>query len=310
MRVLVVGAGAVGTVYARFLQAGGATVAFRVRDPARVGTPLRVYPLRGDRAPVEFAAPVLGTDDETRAFAADLVLLTVPTDALAGPWLTSVLTSTGTRRVVALEPGPDAEARLRAALPEMSLTQGVISLIAYQAPLPGEPGFDPPGVALWVPPLTKAPFEGPDAAEIAAVLTRGGLPSRATTGLGATSVYGSALLGVWIAALRAGGWSLASLAGQSARAGRALTEANAVLARKTGWRRPLALALLGPPMVRATFRLAARVLPLPLEPDLRFHFTKVGGQMEEALRELIAEGERQSVPTPALAELTRAAFGS
>jgi 2-dehydropantoate 2-reductase len=308
MRAVVVGAGAVGQVYAEALKAGGAEVAFKVRNPGKVTRPFRLYPLRGDRTPRTFDVPVFGTDEEVAAFAPDLVLITVPSDALHGDWLGKLLAATGSATVVTLTPGLEDLARIRAAKPGVELTQGIIALIAYQAPLPGET-YDPPGIAYYVPPATAMPFEGPAAERIAEVLTKGGLKSAARTGLATQTAYGAAAMGIYVTALRAAGWKFAGLDRELMRlAGDALSEANAVVAAKTGQRRPFSLGLVGNWSVSAMLWAGQKILPLPLETYIGVHFTKVGEQTKQSLEGLAEAGEARSIPVPSLRTLIGRAF--
>ncbi len=293
--MIVVGAGAVGQVYAHHLQRGGAEVAFRVRDPAKAQPPFVIHDLnRGTTS--RFSCPVLGTDEEVRAFAPDTALLTVPSDALHGPWLAPFLAAIGEASVVSLAPGVEEDEVIRAARPGVALTQGVIALIAYQAPLPGETRFSEPGIAVFYPWIGGCPFAGPDAERIASVLREGGLRTSVRRDLAAESAFGTIAFATWVTVLRAAGWRFAGLPAVAGLGRDAARQGIEVAARRTGATPPWWTRLLGPSMVRAALLLGERLLPLPLETYLRVHFTKVGTQTRQHLTDQITAGRSLGLP--------------
>ena len=306
MRVVVVGAGAVGQVYAHHLIRGGAEVAFRVRRPDAVRRPFVLHDL--NRGVTErYDAEVLGTDDEVRAFRPDVALLTVPSDALRGDWLAPFLAALGPAGVVSLEPGVDETAAILAARPDVRLAQGIISLIAYQAPLPGETRFTEPGIAVWYPWATPCPFCGPGAEAFAAVLSAGGMRTAVRADLVGDSAYGSIAFATWIATLRAASWKLARFSTTGHLGKAAQRDAVAIVARRIGRAAPWWMAMLGPTTVRLALRLGERLLPLPLETYLQVHFTKVGAQSRLHLTETIDAGRALGLPVGGLEALLAAA---
>src|SRR4051812_422800 len=111
-RVLVVGAGAVGQVYARHAQLGGADVTVFVRDKYRDDAMrgFDLYPLNRRRKtePVRFDGfSVVTTPGEVEARGFDIVILTVSSPALRGAWLGDLVRATGNATIVALQPGHD-----------------------------------------------------------------------------------------------------------------------------------------------------------------------------------------------------------
>jgi len=304
--VVVVGAGAVGKVYASHLVRAGAEVVFRVRRPEVVRRPFVVHPLNGRNhgTVVRFDVPVLGSDAEVEAFRPDVALLTVPADALRGDWLAPFLRACGDALVVALEPGVDEAAVIRAARPDVRLAQGIITLIAYEAPLPGETRFAEPGTAVWYPPV-GAPFAGEGVEAFARVLREGGMRTRVATSIAGDSAFGTIAFATTISGIHAAGWSFAALrAGDDlALAAAAAAEAAVIAERQTGVRRPFWFRMLGPRAVRWLLAFAERVLPLPLETYIRVHFTKVGAQTKLHLANAIAEGEKLGLPVGAIRAL-------
>ncbi|MCL4228387.1 MAG: ketopantoate reductase [Myxococcales bacterium] len=316
-RVLVVGAGAVGQVFAHHYQRGGAEVTFLVREKYRadVARGFDLYPLNQRRRrrpgaePVRFDGfAVVSAAAEVAARAFDQVVLTVASPALRGPWLPELVAAAGDATVVALQPGLDDRALVLAAgVPEDRLVQGMISLVSYHAPLPGETRFARPGMAYWFPPLSPSPFSGPAArtAAVVAALRAGGLPAKRHRDVPRLAGFPTAVMMPYLVALELGGWTVrgAARAGTLTVGGRGGREAVAVVRSLLG-KPPLGLgALTRPWLLRAGLWAARPLIPLPLEIYLREHFTKVGEQTSELLDGYIAKGQAAGLPVTALEEL-------
>lgn len=310
--VLVIGAGAVGQVFAYCYQRGGANVTFLVRDRYRdeAAKGFTLYPLNKRRhPPVTFAGFGLVTsarDVAARRF--DQVVLTVSSPALRGPWLAELLAAAGDATIVALQPGLDDRGVLLAAGADPErLVQGIISLISYHAPLPGEARFPRPGMAFWFPPLAPSPFSGPVARVDAVVkaLTAGGLPAKRHKDVGKSAGFPTAVMMPYLAALELGGWTVrgAVNSGTLALGARGAREAIAVVGHALG-KPPLRVRLLARPRILRLGVWAARpIIPLPLETYLREHFTKVGDQTTDFLDLYIAKGRAANLAVEALSEL-------
>lgn len=315
MRILIVGAGAVGQVYGRHLALGGAEVAFFVREKyaaaARAGFDL--YPL--DRADAR-AAPVrlegfavLTSAAEVASGRFDAVLLCVSSTAIReGSWLAEIAAASGEATVAMLQPGIEDRAVVAAAVPGPRLVRGMIGMVSYLAPLPGE-RVPRPGVAYWLPPLSETPLAGPDdrVRPLVDALRRGGLRARAKSDVDASLAFGGAILDTHVAALECAGWSFRGLARDPELvplAGRAAREMLAVAARRLGVRAPLLPRLLLRPLaVRLLLRLAPRLAPLDLETYFRVHFSKVGDQTRLALGTALELARRFDLPAEGIAEL-------
>ncbi len=311
--ILLVGAGAVGQVYARHLQLAGARVSFFVRPKGAetLAKGLVLYPLKDvkrgqELVPVELRPDaVLTSLDDVRARRWQSVWLCVPSDALLDEaWLRSIEEATPGAAVVALPPGVDSEERIRRVFRGRHIVPALIGMISYQAPLPGE-SVPRPGIAYVFPRLRPSAFGGEHGAEIAELLEKGGCPATEDQDVGTSSALGTCLLITNIAALELAGWSLAALAdgpwlGVAARAGR---EAMTITAARLGVRRPLVAAFLRPWILRLVWALAPRMIPIDLEAYLRFHFSKVGAQTRQLLASFLRDGEARSLPAPAVAEL-------
>jgi 2-dehydropantoate 2-reductase len=311
--VLVVGAGAVGQVYGRHAQLGGADVTFFVREKYRdeVARGLDLYPLnrrfRKGPDPIRWDAfDVVSRVDEVAARSFDHVILTVSSPALKGPWLGELIAAAKDASIVALQPGRgDRDTILAAGAPADRVVSGMITLISYAAPLPGETRFPRPGMAYWFPPMAPAPFSGPrdrvDA--IVSILKRGGQPAKRHKDVPRAVAFPSAILMAYLVALENAGWSFRALVRGPIKDGaRAARAALTIVAHDEGGKVPLSARLMARPRVlRTGLWLGRRVVPLPLEVYLKEHFIKVGEQTREFVAGYIARGRELGLPVDALA---------
>lgn len=141
MKILVVGAGSVGQVYARHFQRGGAEVAFLVKEKhaAEARRGFTMYPLReSGRAPVRFEGfDVLTALDGSKW---DAIVLCVSSPAIRGKWLDELAAGSGDATIVMLQPGLTDHAYVAERVGAGRLVSGLIGFMAYAAPLPGEKG--------------------------------------------------------------------------------------------------------------------------------------------------------------------------
>lgn len=311
-----VGAGAVGQVYAHHLARGGAQVTFLVKPAhaAEVEGGLTLYPL--NRRPRERNVPVRFSDYRVLTDVADVarapwdqVYLTISSTALrAGRWFEALAGAIGAATLVLLQPGPGDRAFALEHVPAERIVEGVITVISYRAPLPGETRFPAPGVAYWFGPLAASPLSGPAdrLRPVLAALRAGGLPAKRHRDIGAASPYPTALLMPMLAALEQAGWAFRALRepGRLRLAAQAASEALAVMARHRGRAVPWLFRLINRPLaVKVALLVAPRIMPLDLETYLRVHFTKVGDQTRDFLRTYLALGRAAGQATPALSRL-------
>lgn len=302
-RALVVGAGAVGQVLALHLVRAGAEVCFGVRRPDAV-RPVTLWRLRSVGGPARDTLPALPTSTSGPF---DVVFLTVPSDALVGAFLREVAKGFGEATVVGLQPGLEDRRRLLAlGVKEPQLVRGLISLVAFLAPLSAKAALQEEGTAYWFPPLSPWAFDGPSArAEaVVALLQRGGLPAARRNGLEHELVFFTAALLVTVRALARKGWSLSALAAAPSASARASAQALAVVSHRLGSPPPIGPSLVARPwLVSVGARLAPAVVPFELEDYLRVHFTKVAAQSRLLLGDLVRDGRAAGLPVDALEAL-------
>lgn len=313
MKILIVGAGAVGQVYGWHLRQAGHEVTFFVKEKYReeVARGLTLYRLGYGRSRRQDwpAVSVISSVQEVATQPWDQVWLTLASDALRGELAGQVLAQVGQATVVCLQPDIEDGAYVRSRLPTPGqMVQGLITFISYQSPLPG--GSGPEGIAYFLPPLAPGLFAG-EAARVGPVVTAlkaGGISAKVVRDFAQAAAGAPALLQPLMAALEVNDWKLHTLNGSQhmklglAASREALTVAKAEAGANTG----LLSLLLRPTAWRLIVPLSQRVLPMDVETYLKYHYGKVGVQSRLMLDSYIRLGGQHGLDTQALQALRAA----
>jgi ketopantoate reductase len=313
MNVLIVGAGSVGLLYGYHLQKGGAQVAFYVRpkyvEESRRGFTL--YPLNsrdGRSKPRRLeGCEILSTLEEVKARDFDQVWICIPSTGLYGGWFEDFAKALGPNTIlVSLTPGLNDRAYILKYWPQERLVIGLITAIAYPAPLPGE-SVPEPGTAFYFPPFAPAPFEG-DPTRVKAIVTaleRGGMAAKHDDRMVANTGFPNIVLMSFVAGLEACGWSLDAVRKPPhlTRIHAAIKEGLAIVARRKGTSIPLPFRMLSGPVLKLAMGFAPRLMPFDLETYLEVHFTKVGAQTRQFFAEYMEAAEELGLEAPNLREL-------
>lgn len=292
MRVLIVGAGALGQVFGLWLAGGGARVTYLVR-PGRerwADDGVEVTRLRRWRRPdVRRLAPhgVVSPSGLARLGAWDMVWLCVDSTALAGDWTNDLRDATGTATVVTIGQGPHDLAVLERTWPTERIVRVTPNVLAHQTP----------DVVYWVPPGASMGVSGEQgrAREVMGALRAGGIRASEQRDHGAADIAAARMI-PYIAALEGSGWSRLD----SRRAAAASREAVAIVAALHGTRTPPAV-----PAWAGRFALSAlpHLAPFDTRRYLEDHFTKVGAQTRMMLDGWVGEGTRRGLPVHNLVRL-------
>lgn len=318
MKVLIVGAGAVGQVYGWHLQRGGATVGVvirpRQRDEAAAG--FVHYPLNEGRDPKVIRRVWRGyvaveTPEQVAAAAPwDQVWLCVSATALAHPSMRPLIEAAGPdTTVVLLTPGPDDLGWLSSFVGPARIVTGTIPFISWHAPLPGE-ALEPPGTMYWHPPMSASPFDGVRAMQVAQALSAGGARAAVRADQLAIAARGTGLLACTIGGLQAAGWRFADFRRSDCPelAARAAREAVTVGAAMRGLDPGPMRWAARPWIMRLATRLAPALMPFDIETYLQVHFTKVGDQQRASVDAWIRWAAEHGYPHDAMVAL-RARMG-
>jgi ketopantoate reductase len=310
--VLVVGAGAVGQVYGRHLQQGGANLSFYIKEKYHESCSqgLQLYNLgnkkekeRGTKFS-EFS--LLSSADEVAAGHWDQIWLCISATALRANWFETFSGAIGKASLVLLTPGLEDKAFVQQHVDEKQIVQGMINLISYQCPLPGYSNREP-GVAYWFPPMSKSPFSGPKerATEVASALVAGGAPANLVKDANRTAIFGSSVLMPHLVALEHAGWSFGKLRkeGQLKLASQAVRQAMSVAASYRNLSRPAWRFMVRPFTMRLATRLAQRFAPFDMETYFEYHFTKTGDQTRYMIERYIETGRERGLAVDAIESL-------
>lgn len=321
MKVLIVGAGAVGTVYGRHFQMAGAEVSFLVREKYAEACHQGFTFYLMNRSRSERYKPVrmknfgiLTRASEVANQKWDYVVLAMSSTALRGSWLEELIQAMGSAILVTLQPGLEDREYILERLSEDRLIEGMIPIVSYIAPLPGET-VPEPGIACWFPPGSSGPFSGPKpyVRTLVKLLKKGGFPARMSRDVRQEALIPSMVLTLMIAALEASGWSFQKLMKGShlKLACQAIPEALQVVTRRRGVRAPIFLPLLLKPITFKTVIILSRwLVPFDFETYLRVHFTKVQEQMHQALKDFVDLSHEYLIPVPSLLKLQKKVVGN
>lgn len=313
MRILIVGAGAIGQVYAFHLKNAGHDVYFYVKEKyaAEMKGEQSIYPLNRKNprlTAVSFhASGVLSTPEEVAGLSWDQVYLCMSSTGLRGPWLTAFSKAVGKATIIALQSGMEDRAYLLNYFPSDQIVSGMLSLISYHAPLSGEelPG---PGMAYWFPPFSPSPFSGEPERTKAVVdaLNSGGYPAKIVSDVPSMVAIPSAVLMNLMAGLELSDWSFVKFSEgkRMEEVCRAIFETAKIISKQEGKRPPFLLALLKPTAIKSAMKLAPCVIPLPIETYLKTHFTKVGDQTRMYMQGYVELGKKSGLQVEALNSLT------
>ena len=315
MRVLIIGGGAIGVVFARHFQQGGAEVGLlvrpRQREATEAGVPMYAFnrPKRDHTTPERFE---VGTvyDEQSEALKAswDLIVLAVSNVALdKGTWLTELVDGSDAP-VLAFVNGPATRGIVEQRVPAERLLWGMLNVISYQAPLPHET-LPEPGLAYWFPPgglgiSGTDPFRD----SVVGVLKKGGLPAKKAGDVHSETAFVGAILSRTVLALELAGWTFPALAADPELlplAVRAMRESWAAAEVTTGTKRPFGLRLLSPFLLRRVLGLAPLVLSFNLERFFAYHYVKVADQSLLNLRAALQSLKDAGVEHEATAEMLR-----
>lgn len=314
MKVLIVGAGAVGQAYGVHLDQGGADVTFYIKAKylANLRQGLTLFPLNTNRNPAPVIWKHFNVISEMSDVAGtcwDVIILTLPSNALYTPWLEEFARAVNSKTlIVTLQPGHNDRLELLKYFPENNLIPGVITLISFETPIDPN-GPQEKGIAYWFPPSTKGFFDGdaPAVKDLIKTLNRGGFPAAKKELLNNPGLvyFGSTFLNVFIRNLEKRQWKLDAF--KDAQVASVLKdstlEAFEIIARKYSITKPFFHHLIGKKFYVVAIYLSKKLMPFELEKYLQAHFTKVAPQMHKNYSDLIKEGEDQGLPIKALLKL-------
>jgi ketopantoate reductase len=324
LRIVIVGAGAVGQVYGHHLALGGARVSVLVRPrrataslmaqqgiaERREGFTLTRIPPFGRRKTSQFLPEnVLTSAAELEAHAIDQIWLCLPTDALDEGALRALAAAAPNATIVSLAPGHFVKALVDRCFGSKRTVYGLIGMSSFVSPMKGSRDpretATPPGIAYMLAVTKLGGDNERRALEAVSALRAGDCPTDYAPNVMNEMTLSSAMLMAIIASLEAAGWSFATMREpwRTSLGARAIEESIEIAAATTGEPFPFYGKLLVPQVLSAAALLAPKLAPLDVEKFLEVHFEKVDEQTTLLLETTQKDGERLGLSTAALSEL-------
>ena len=311
MKILLVGAGAVGQVYGYHLHLGGAEIGFFIKEKYRAACEkgLLMYPRNGKRKESLFQDYVLRSHiEEISDEHWDQIWICVSSTAIyKGNWLEQLAKAAPSSTFVSFQPGLQDREHFLRFLPSERIISALIGFISWQAPLPGEILPKKPGMMYWFPPVSPSLFEGQHVDPILSLLKKGKQPAKKTTGVCTKTATASSILLTFIAALELASWSLQEL-GKSSFLSLACQSAKEALQISSAYHQktPSRLSWICRPFLfRIALSIARWICPFNLEAYLQYHFSKVRDQTLASLQSWIQQGNSRSLPIDTLSHLQK-----
>jgi len=306
-KILLVGAGAVGQVFGKFLADAGNDISFLIKEKYvdEMAKGVVLYNLNRDSkriAPQRFSSyKTLTSWQDAAAHTWDMIVLCIPTTALHsdGFDFAGLKLALKNSTLVILQPGPAGMELVKQHIAETQIVQGMITLWSYPTPLPGEQTALP-GMAYWTPPLAPMPFAGQDERRSAVVQTfiRAKIKAKSVQDLSARSLYVMAVFKVFLTALEASGWTFDAMRQDAAMIERMLKanqEAFQSISAKHQVKLPVWSKWVAPWMVKSFLRVAPWIAPVDLEQLLQTHFTKLKPQTKLFVNTYIEHAQEKGI---------------
>lgn len=314
-KILIVGAGAVGQVYGYQLASAGHDVHFFVKEKYKeeLEQGLTLYKLNTDKQkskPIQFNNFRIVTDwAQAQQHSWDQVYLTISSTALQGLDLKALKTTLGNATLGLMQPGPHDLALVAKIIPAAQIVQGLITLISYAAPLPGEQ-VSKPGVAYWLPPMAATPFNGEAVrrTDLITTFTGSGMAAKSNKNLGKSALFPTAFLMTFLTALEAADWKFSRLQNDQQLLDNMIAakkEAFSAVASAHGAKEPLWAHMNSTLILKALIRIAPHAVPLDLETYFKVHFTKVKDQTKLFMQTYIDDAKQQQLPANHLMALNQ-----
>jgi 2-dehydropantoate 2-reductase len=311
--ILIVGAGAVGQVYAQQFARAGHDVHLFLKEKyvAEAQQGFTLYHLNEDKKrikPITFKNFHCHSDWSTVAERQwHQIWLCMSSTGFAQMDLQPLVQAVGDATIVVLQPGPDDIQRVKDTVGAERVVSGMINMISYHTPLATET-VAKEGIAFWIPPLIPMPVEGDHArAEVVIeTLKQSKIPASYQAGYAAKGIHGNAFLMVFLAALEINNWQYKSLAANKADLKMmidAQQEAFAALSQHYGTSAPYALTCVKSWMISPLMTASRYIAPLDMETYMQAHFSKVRSQTVAILQLFIDRAQQYQLKHESLSAL-------
>jgi ketopantoate reductase len=305
MKVLIIGAGAVGQVYGYHLHQGGAEICFYIKEKyaADLDKGFELYQhslfgkiLGGRTQHGHFNQfSYISSVEALEAQSFDYIINTVSSTALRSGWWESFKNASGSANIVGLQPALDDTQFILQTLPVERYIKGLVQFVAYQSPLPG--GHEPSGLHYILLPISGL-FENENARASALMKTlkKGAFRTKHQNNLNFYSSRHSSITIPLTAALEQADWKIAKLLqAENLHAGLQAAKESNLAVSQVLQQKGIPSFFLKPGLIRLILRLMPLVFPFDIEVYLKYHFTKVGDQTRLMLEQYIAHAKKHEL---------------
>lgn len=311
MNVLIVGAGAVGSIYGAALAKAGDDVTFWVRPKYEQDLEKGIYinevGIFGGQKSFLFDQFSLATNATSVSKTPDEIWLCVSKPAVKKPWVEELADAFPDAEFVSFQPGLFDFSQLSDRVPDRVNNGGVIGVVSYQPHGPN--GHD--DMTVFHPPGSPTMMFGPKAEEISERLNRGGCPAKVEQDALKIAPQMSVVLMTFVVALEIGDWSLEKFL--STPELRELWESSATQAMDAVCQELNADKIGAAKLITArrafsaALKVIPKVAPFDVEAYLKYHFTKVRTQSMQMIQEYIDVANKHGLPNDALQQLLKKA---
>ncbi len=319
MKILIVGAGAVGLVYGHHFANAGHQVTFLVKEKYQKAleeqkqTGIVLYHLNNDKKlnKPEHFKNFQTINDWNQAQGFDLIILAISSNALRQLPLDKIKQQLLKPKtdLLMLQPSAIDYEFLKKVLPEEKILQGMISLISYQTDDVNS-DINPVGTAYYIPPMpmpisasaNNISIKKTHLTKTVSLFKNSGIRAKAVNNAIDESRLPSAFLMTFLCALEAANWEFKRLA-QSPDLLKKLSSAQQALLPRQVNNSVIASLLklpLRPGLYKLLLKAAPWFVPLPLEAYLKKHFLKVRPQTVIYMQEY-----SETYPSHAISELNQ-----
>lgn len=312
--ILLVGAGAVGQVYGKYLADAGNQVTYLIKEKYQqeLAQGVILYHINQDKKrkkPLRFSNFQTVTSWQSAAEKRwDLIILCISTSALHEGFdfdgLKAVL---GDATLLLLQPGPEDRALVEGHVAPAQIVQGMITLVSYHTPMPGEQTAVP-GTAYWLPPMTPMPFAGEIMRRTAVIQTfiAAGIGAKSIQDMRDVSLFSNAFFMVFLTALEASDWKFKKLRDNTSMIEQMLQanqEAFEAISATYQVAVPFWSKWVHVWMVKSALRVAPHAVPFDLEAFMQVHFTKVKAQTKLLVNTFIRYADDKGLSSRDLTQL-------
>jgi hypothetical protein len=313
MKVLIIGAGATGTVLGYFAREAGAEVTFLVKEKyekkLKEGITLHHHrTFRGEpvtRLFKEFEVRAQISELAGKSF--DAILCTVPSNALnEGKWLNELIETLPGVTFVSFQPGIDDRKTIldKTNLSAENFLESSIPFLSYLAPMPGETNLAP-GYAFWIPPTSKGYFNGESgrAQKIVKLLQEGGYPAKYQPRYKEKQLAMETLLSILVIGLEKADWSFDKLFNSDKLyiVSKATEEAFPLVYQKRTGELPknsfIRDLIFKGLIIQTALRMMEFLAPFDLEQFFQIHYTKIDAQRKGEFEAILGLKPRESLGT-------------